>query len=126
LRLDADLLATFKRKAEKVGLPVNQLIVTILERECDDMAHYNAQMAAKHSWVTYALLNVLATKMLSDEVRKDVMKVVSKQSHNLFGPNPEIPDMIVLNRLTKEEYLQDLDELFSRYATNRWGLKPDT
>lgn len=125
LRLEQRTLDALKRKAERLDIPINHLIVTILERECDEMGHYHAQMSAKHSYASYALLNVLASRMIPAEVRKEVMGTIQAQANRLFGPNPDIPEMILINREgNDQDYVSDVFKLFEHYATNRWGIKP--
>jgi len=124
LRLDQTTLDALKRKAERLDIPVNHLIATILERECDDMGHYHAQMSAKHSYVSFALLNILASRMIPAEVRKEAIATIQTQANRLFGPNPDIPEMILMNREgNDQDYIRDVFDLFDRYATNRWGIK---
>ena len=126
LRLDQTTLDALRRKAARLDIPMNHLIATILERECDDMTNYHVQMTAKHSYATFAMLNVLATKMLPVEVRKEVMGAIQAQANRLFGSNPDIPEMILINREGNDpDYISDVFKLFEHYATNRWGIKPD-
>ena len=80
-------------------------------------------MAAKHSFVSTALLNVLETQMLPVNVRKEVMATMHAQANRLFGPNPDGPEMILVNREDNaQDYVSVLFELFARHSTNHWAL----
>ena len=125
LRIDQRLLNLLKKKAGELNLPVNQFVAMIIERNCDDMAIYYQQMAAKHSYMSYAVMNVLAAKVLPPEIRKEVMMAIGEQAHRLFGANPEVPDEVAVNiNPTQSEYVWDMFLLFERYATSRWGIRP--
>jgi predicted DNA binding CopG/RHH family protein len=49
LRLEPRILESLRRKAEKRGLPLNQYIAEILERENDDTTAYHRIHPGKHA-----------------------------------------------------------------------------
>ena len=126
LRMDPRTLETVRRKAEARGLPLNQYISDILEREADDTTAYHLQMASKHSYMTYAMLNILASRLLPADVRKDVTRAVGEQGNRLFGANPAIPDAIIARTKDDDDaFVADLFAVFERYAESRWKIKPE-
>jgi hypothetical protein len=126
LRLEPHILEALRRKAEARGLPLNQYISDILEREADDTTAYHLQMASKHSYMTYAMLNIIASQLLPADVRKDVTRAVGEQGNRLFGANPEIPDAIIARTHRDDDaFVADLFAVFSRYAESRWKIKPE-
>ena len=126
LRLEPHILESLRRKAEKRGLPLNQYIAEILERENDDTTAYHLQMASKHSYMTYAMLNVIASQMLPADVRKEVMRAIGQQGNRLFGANPEIPDTIITRTVGDDDaFVADLFAVFERYASSRWKIRPE-
>lgn len=126
LRLEPRILEALRRKAEKRGLPLNQYISDILEREADDTTAYHLHMASRHSYMTYAMLNVIASRLLPADVRKDVMRTVGEQGNRFFGANPEIPDAIIARTTSDDDaFAADLFAVFERYAESRWKIKPE-
>jgi hypothetical protein len=126
LRLEPRTLEALRRKADKRGLPLNQYITEILEREADDTSAYHLQMASKHSFMTYAMLNMLASRLLPGDVRKDVTRAIGEQANRLFGANPEIPDAIIARTHGDDDaFVSDLFAVFDRYAQSRWKIKPE-
>ena len=125
LRIDPQTLEAVRRKAEARGLPLNQYIADVLERDADDTSAYHLQMASKHSYMTYAMLNILASQMLPADVRKDVTRTVGEQGNRLFGANPAIPDAIIARTNGDDDaFVADLFAVFQRYSESRWKIKP--
>lgn len=126
LRLDPRTLEDLKRKADADGLPLNQYIAMVLERDADDTTAYHLKMASKHSFMTYAMMNVLAAKFLPDGIRKDVVATIGEQATRLFGANPPLPETISARRGPDDDaFVAELFELFERHATLRWNLRRD-
>lgn len=126
LRLDAVTLETLKRKAAARSQPLNQYIAEILERSADDTGAYHQAMSAKHSFMSYALLNVLAAQLLPQGVRKEVFATIGEQGHRLFGANPEVPDAIIENASNRDSaFTAELFDLIERHASNHWKIRAD-
>lgn len=126
LRLDPRTLEDLKRKAERLDMPLNQYIATVLEREADDTTAYHLQMASKHSFMTYAMINVLASRLVPDDIRTDVIPTIGKLATRLFGANPEIPEAITARRGPDDDaFVSELFSLFERHAQTRWNLHPE-
>ena len=126
LRLDGTTLDALKRRAARQNVPINHLIATILEREMDDTSRYHNQMAAKQSFISAALLNVIAARLLPATVRKEVFLSIQEQANRTFGANPEIPDSILANKNADDsEFVTELFELYERHALNRWNIRPE-
>lgn len=126
LRIDPRTLESVRRKADARGLPLNQYIAEILEREADDTSAYHLQMASKHSYMTYAMLNMIASRLLPGDTRKDVTRAIGEQANRLFGANPEIPDAILARTNGDDDaFVSDLFSVFERYAQSRWKIKAE-
>jgi hypothetical protein len=126
LRIDPRTLESIRRKAEARGLPLNQYIADVLERDADDTTAYHLQMASRHSYMTYAMLNIIASKLLPADVRKDVTRAVGEQGNKLFGANPAIPDAIIARTNSDDDaFVADLFAVFQRYSESRWKIKPE-
>ncbi len=125
LRLDGATLDRLRRKAAHQGVPINHLIVGILKSEADDTSRYHQQMAAKQSFMSVALLNVLAARLLPADVRKDIFKTIEELSARTFGANPEIPVEIQTGKSADDsKFATELFELFERHAADHWNIKP--
>jgi hypothetical protein len=126
LRLEEQTLDALKRKAAHLDVPLNHLIAGILEREVDDATRYHQQMAAKQSFMSMAMLNVLAARLLPQDVRKDVFKTIQAQANSLFGANPEIPESILMRKdLDNSTFVTELFALFERHAENHYNIRPE-
>ncbi len=126
LRLEEPMLDALRRKAARLDVPLNHLIAGILERDLDDTSRYHQQMAAKHSFMTMAMLKVLCTQMLREDVRTDVFRKIQEQANGLFGTNPEIPESILAGKgANNSEFVTELFELYERHAANHWNIRPE-
>ncbi len=126
LRLEPRVLEALRRKADKHGLPLNQYISDILEREADDTTAYHLQMASKHSFMCYAMMNVLAGRLLPSDIRPDVIKTIGEQGTRLFGVNPEVPEAIASRRGHEDDtFVSELFSLFERHGQVRWNIRPE-
>ncbi|EGF93813.1 hypothetical protein ABI_00450 [Asticcacaulis biprosthecium C19] len=126
LRLDGATLDALKRRAAREEVPINHLVVSILERELDDTSRYHQQMAAKQSFISAAWLNVIAARLLPVDVRKEVLRSIQDQASRAFGANPEIPRGLLESKSADDsEFVTELFELFERHAENRWNIRPE-
>ena len=126
LRLEEPMLDALRRKAARLDVPLNHLIAGILERDLDDTSRYHQQMAAKQSFISVGLLNVLAARLLPVEVRQEVFRSIHEQANRAFGANPEIPESILADKAeTDSGFVIELLELFERHASNHWNIRPE-
>ena len=118
LRLDPKTLAALKARALRRGVPLNHYIADVLDTHSDDEAAYHQKMASKHSFMAYAMINVLAATLIPAESRKDVMRTIGDQADKLFGVNPAIPDAIGRRMVPGDaSYVSELFLLFARHAS---------